>query len=120
LKYCREVLPEFSTILRESFPETTALEGDVTDALRKLGRRSDRPSVSAVVSSLPIVWFPLADQRTIIEQSFELTSQQGRFLQLSYLPTSPLPMKKLGLKGTMIARIWRHSIPGMIWNYQRN
>ncbi len=115
--YLIELLPEFCNVLRNEFPAATVLEGDVTVQLTQLATHADNASVDAIVSSLPIVWFPLEHQRIIVDCCFKLLKKSGRFLQLTYLPTSPLPMKKLGLRGDIVARVWRNSIPACLWSY---
>jgi phosphatidylethanolamine/phosphatidyl-N-methylethanolamine N-methyltransferase len=119
--YLVELMPEFCEILRKSFPKSTVLEGDVSTQLAHLiANRSGARPVTTVVSSLPIVWFPLDQQREIINQSFALMEGKGRFLQLTNLPTSPLPMKRLGLRGTPVVWTWSHSVPGIVWSYRRD
>jgi phospholipid N-methyltransferase len=76
--------------------------------------------LAGVVSSLPIKWFDLADQRAVVEGCFANMPPEGVFLQLTNALASPLPMRPLGLEGVEVARIWNHFPPVQIWRYCRS
>jgi phospholipid N-methyltransferase len=73
--------------------------------------------LSAVVSSLPIKWFPRDAQRAVLRPCFARLGLDGRFLQLTNAFSSPLPIEQLGLDGREAARVWRNLPPAQIWSY---
>lgn len=110
--------PELADHLRHRFPAVRTFEGDVAD----LGTLLDRHGVgrlSAVVSSLPIVWFPLQVQAAVLSACFDRLDPVGEFLQMTNQPASPLPLRKLRIKGERAATIWRNFPPSFIWRYWR-
>lgn len=111
--------PALAEILRARYGKARVVQSDacVIDAiLRKLGVTE----LAAVISSLPIKWFPLESQRAVIEPCFDRLGEDGLFLQLTNALVSPLAMAPLGLRGTEIARVWTQFPPVQIWRYWRN
>jgi phosphatidylethanolamine/phosphatidyl-N-methylethanolamine N-methyltransferase len=74
--------------------------------------------LAGVVSSLPIKWFALEDQRAILAPCLERIEAGGPFLQLTNAFASPLPMRRLGIAGEEVARVWL-PLPVQIWSYRR-
>jgi phosphatidylethanolamine/phosphatidyl-N-methylethanolamine N-methyltransferase len=105
----------FATVLRRDFPAATVIEGDATRIGEHLVAHVEQ--LSAVISSLPIKWFPLAAQRAIVEPCLELLGPGGRFLQVTNAFASPLPTGPLGICGREIGRVWRNLLPAQIWAY---
>jgi len=113
-----ERAPNLARVLAERFPDVQVAVGDASDLGAILARLGiDR--VSAVVSSLPIKWFPFEAHKAIVDQSFALMSPDGYFLQLTNATASPIPMERLGLTGGVAAHVWWHVLPMHIWRYQR-
>jgi phosphatidylethanolamine/phosphatidyl-N-methylethanolamine N-methyltransferase len=103
-------------ILRRELIGIRAVVGDATDLETQLARlRVDQ--LSAVVSSLPIKWFPREAQRAVLRPCFKRLGSGGRFLQLTNAFSSPLPIEQLGLDGHEAARVWRNLPPAQIWAY---
>lgn len=111
--------PDLADHLRHRFPTLRVLQGDATE-IGSLLASLDVRRLSAVVSSLPIVWFPLQAQADIIDPCLYLLGEGGPFLQMTNRPVSPLPMKKLDLRGERAATIWRNLPPSFIWRYWRD
>jgi phosphatidylethanolamine/phosphatidyl-N-methylethanolamine N-methyltransferase len=110
--------PALSAVLRRRFPLLRVVEADAREVgtvLAELGVRS----LAGVVSSLPIKWFDLADQRAVVDDSFAYMGADGVFLQLTNALVSPLPMDLLGIAGVEVARIWAQFPPVQIWRYRR-
>lgn len=105
--------------LHKRFPDVRVLQGDATE-IGSLLASLDVRRLSTVVSSLPIVWAPLRFQADIIDPCLYLLGRGGHFLQMTNQPISPLPMKKLGLRGERAATIWRNFPPSFIWRYWRD
>lgn len=117
--YTLEREPSFCEVLKSRFPEVTVLEGDATE-LGTLLKEHQIERLSTVVSSLPIVWFPLESQRAIIDQAFSLMGPNGYFIQVTNRLTSPLPARRLGLRGEGVERVWSNFPPYGIWIYRRH
>lgn len=105
-------------MLRRRFTAARVIEGDAC-ALAGLLAERRVTRLAAVVSSLPIKWFPLAAQRAVVESCLELMGENGIFLQLTNALASPLPMARLGIAGVEVARIWSQFPPVQIWRYGR-
>jgi phosphatidylethanolamine/phosphatidyl-N-methylethanolamine N-methyltransferase len=102
-------------MLRRRFPQLRIVLGDarqLIELLRPLGI----DAVSAVVSSLPLVAMSKAMRRQIIDQSFALLGEAGRFVQYTYSLTSPLA--GFGLRGRVAARVWLNVPPAAVWSYR--
>jgi phosphatidylethanolamine/phosphatidyl-N-methylethanolamine N-methyltransferase len=76
-------------------------------------------ALAGVVSSLPIKWFALEDQRAIIDPCLDRLGPGRPLLQLTNAFASPLPMRRLGLAGVEVARLWLPLPPVQIWSYWR-
>lgn len=110
--------PDLARHLRRRFPEVRLVEGDATGieaALEALGVER----LACVASTLPIVWFSLAEQEAVLRPCLDRLGEGGAFLQMTNQPASPLPMGKLGLEGERVAHIWRNLPPSFIWRYRR-
>ena len=117
LLYVIEREPELCALLRERFPGATILEGDAGQ-LGTMLRERGVTRLSAVVSTLPIIWFPPALQRSIADQAFALLGR-GAFLQMTNQPRSPLAHRALGLRGRIVNFVWRNLPPSFVWRYER-
>ena len=106
-----------AAMLRRDFPEITLIEGDATRIDEYLAGRVQR--LCAVVSSLPLKWFPLSEQRAVVDPCLDLLGPSGRFLQLTNAFSSPLPIDRLGIAGSEIGRVWLNVLPAQIWSYSR-
>ena len=109
--------PRLAAVLRSEFPGIRVIQDDAT--------RIDENFVgwdgglAAVISSLPIKWFPLEAQRAIVQPCLELLGPGGRFLQMTNAFSSPLPMESLEICGREICRVWLNVLPAQVWAYAR-
>jgi phosphatidylethanolamine/phosphatidyl-N-methylethanolamine N-methyltransferase len=103
--------------LRQRFPAVRVVNGDAT-RLVDIGRQQGITHVSTVISGLPMVTMPLAFQRAIIEQSFELLGTDGCLLQYSYSPICPIPARKLGVEAKMVKFVVRNVPPATVWRFR--
>jgi len=111
--------PAFCRLLRRHFPRVTVLEEDAGHLRRALASRP-RVVVSSVVSSLPLLALPFTSQREIVRESASILVPGGRFVQFTYGPGSPVHpalVRRLGLSGRAVARVWRNLPPAAIWRY---
>jgi phosphatidylethanolamine/phosphatidyl-N-methylethanolamine N-methyltransferase len=107
--------PDLAAIVRRKFPAVSVIEGDAT-------RIGEHPALCsrqlcAVVSSLPIKWFPPDEQQAVVRPCLERLGPGGRFIQLTNAFRSPLAMAQLGISGREVARVWLHLLPAQIWCY---
>jgi phosphatidylethanolamine/phosphatidyl-N-methylethanolamine N-methyltransferase len=105
------------TYLRRRFPGVRVVNGDAT-RLVDIVRQQGITQVSTVISGLPMVTMPLAFQRAIIEQSFEVLGTDGYLLQYSYSPIAPIPARKLGVEAKLVKFVMRNIPPATIWRFQ--
>jgi phosphatidylethanolamine/phosphatidyl-N-methylethanolamine N-methyltransferase len=110
--------PALAAVLRQRFARSRIVEGDacaIGDILAALGVTQ----LAAVVSSLPIKWFPQHSQRAIVASCLDLLGPGGAFLQLTNALVSPVAIGPLGLRGEEIERVWTQFPPVQIWRYWR-
>jgi phosphatidylethanolamine/phosphatidyl-N-methylethanolamine N-methyltransferase len=108
--------PALAALLRRDVPDITVIEGDATRIADYLAQRGVE-RLAAVVSSLPIKWFPEADQRAVLLPCLRLLCPGGRFLQVTNGFASPVPITRLGIDGREVVRVWRNLPPAQIWSY---
>jgi phosphatidylethanolamine/phosphatidyl-N-methylethanolamine N-methyltransferase len=102
-------------MLRREFPALAVIEGDAMRIEEYLAGGVER--LAAVVSSLPIKWFPVAAQNAVVRPCLDLLGPGGRFLQLTNAFTSPLAIDRLGIVGREVGRVWLNLLPAQIWAY---
>ena len=102
----------FVDLLRNRFPEVTVIQGDAFSFERYLppGAR-----VSAVVSGVPLLNFPLWRRKTLIDRALAAQDSGGRFIQLSYGWNPPIAPGRKELSRTVV---WRNFPPAHIWTYR--
>ncbi len=113
--------PIFHQLLTDRFPSLRVLCGDAQE-LGNILAPAEMGQVGVVVSSLPRVGWPLARQRSILEQCFTALRGGGAFLEFSYGPLSPVPsrlVRELGLVPRRVQRVWGNFPPATIWAYRR-
>lgn len=110
--------PELAAYLRRRFPAVRTIQGDAANLDALLAAHGIH-RLSAVASSLPIVWFPLRAQAAILRACFDRLDDVGEFLQMTNQPASPLSLRKLKIKGERASTIWRNFPPSFIWRYWR-
>jgi phosphatidylethanolamine/phosphatidyl-N-methylethanolamine N-methyltransferase len=109
--------PSLAVMLRRDFPGVRVIEGDAVRIGEYLADRTE--PLAAVVSSLPIKWFPLEAQQAIVKPCLELLGPGGLFLQVTNAFSSPLPMERLGIAGREVCRVWLNLLPSQIWAYSQ-
>jgi phosphatidylethanolamine/phosphatidyl-N-methylethanolamine N-methyltransferase len=109
--------PAFVAVLRREFPTMRVIAGDATRIGEYLAGSVQR--FAGVVSSLPIKWFPVAEQYTVVRSCLDLLGPGGPFLQLTNAFSSPLPVDRLEITGREVARVWLNLLPTQIWAYSK-
>jgi phosphatidylethanolamine/phosphatidyl-N-methylethanolamine N-methyltransferase len=110
--------PDLAGYLAGRFPGLRVIVGDACD-VGPLLAAAEIERLAAVVSSLPIKWFPRRTQSRLLDACFDRLGPGGTFVQLTNALVSPLPAAELGLAGEEMARIWLHVPPVQIWRYRR-
>lgn len=110
---------ELLAVLREEFPEITALECDAAQLTRHLppdvvGR------VGTVICGIPVSLLPLEQQRALRDEMFALMPPGRRFLAYTHRLSAPLPEAGLDLSGERLARTLRNLPPASVWGYARS
>ncbi|MGF1632136.1 MAG: class I SAM-dependent methyltransferase [Kiloniellaceae bacterium] len=107
---------ELLALLREEFPDISALECNAAEITRHLPP-SVVGRVGTVICGIPISLLPRPAQRRIVEEMFALMPSNHRFLAYTHRPISPLPRRELGLEGKCLARTLRNLPPASVWGY---
>jgi len=113
--------PDLHAVLRERFPDVHAIRADAGD-LRRLLHERDADQIASVISTLPILTMPSTAQRSILAESFAAMGTQGRFVQITYMPGSPVPRRRLerwGYRAERATFLARNFPPASIWRYTR-
>lgn len=113
--------PELAAFLRRHFAGPKIVEGDAA-RLPKILADQGIGSVSAVVSSLPLLSLPADVVRGIVEGVFDALPRGGALVQFTYGPAQPVPRslsQALRLVGSRGPRIWRNIPPAVVWTFRR-
>ena len=113
--------PELASFLRRHFAGPRIVEGDAA-RLQKILAEQGIDSVSAVVSSLPLLSLPAEVVRGIVHGVFEALPRGGALVQFTYGPAQPVPRaltQELRLIGTHGPRIWLNVPPAVVWTFRR-
>jgi phosphatidylethanolamine/phosphatidyl-N-methylethanolamine N-methyltransferase len=108
--------PSLAATLRRSFPGIATIVGDAT-ALDDYFTQHRVDQLCAVVSSLPIKWFPVAAQRDVVAPCLARLGPGGRFLQMTNAFSSPIAIAPLGIVGARVGQVWCNLPPAQIWAY---
>jgi len=105
-------------LFRAGLPHIRAVHGDAA-RLDEILDRLGIARLAAVLSSLPIKWFPIELQRGIVNQALARLAPGGRFLQITNAYASPVPRSLLGIDGRRVGQVWLAAPPVQIWSYWR-
>lgn len=118
-----ELNEPFAKALSERFPKVEVLTGDARKLDELLPKDlQDRP-VDAVVSSLGFLAMPESLCREIVAAVLERLAPDGRIVQFSYTPRSPIPktvLKELGIQCKRVGSAWRNLPPAFVFEITRN
>jgi phosphatidylethanolamine/phosphatidyl-N-methylethanolamine N-methyltransferase len=105
-------------LLAERFPQLRVLHGDAAQLVQML-RPLGIATVSAIISSLPLLSMPKRLRHRIVEQSFALLGERGSLVQFTYGIASPLPEREFPVAGKVMGLVWRNIPPAFVWRFQR-
>lgn len=111
-----EFNPGFCKLLRERFSGVRVIEGDAYTIARTLKGHVEAP-LAAVVSSLPLKTKPDWECLNLVREAFSLMHPAAPFIQFTYGPTSPIPLKGQAIRGKASRRIWKNLPPARVWTY---
>ena len=102
----------FAGLLRQRLPQVTVIEGDAFAFEHYLPQGSQ---IAAIVSGIPLLLFPAARRRMLIERGLAVQEQGGSFIQLSYGWLPPIkPSGGMRLRRTLV---WRNFPPAHVWTF---
>lgn len=119
-----ELNEELHQFLRDRFPRVQMVCGDARE-LPVLARQLAFPAdgaVDAVVSGLGLLSMPRTLQRDILRAAFAVLAPEGRMIQFTYGPVSPVPRETLDELGLTVRRggfAWWNIPPASVFVYQR-
>lgn len=115
-----ELNERFAKTLSERYPAIEVLTGDARQ-LGELLPEAFKP-VDAVVSSLGFLAMPESLCREILEAVFLVMNPQGRIIQFSYTPRSPIPqrvLEGLGAECKRVSTAWKNLPPAFVFEIRR-
>ena len=105
--------------LAKRFPGVTVVHGDARDVRAAVAKANVGP-VGAFVSSLPLLSLPSAECVAIVAECSQLMGADGRFVQFTYGPRSPIPNHgQFGLQARATAWVLWNVPPATVWRYTR-
>ena len=108
---------DFCTLLRKRFPGLRVIQGDAYAIGDTLAGHVAGP-LAAVVSSLPLITRPDAERLRLMRDALALMHPDAPFVQFTYGPTSPVPLKAMPLRAEPSRRIWMNLPPARVWTYR--
>jgi len=105
-------------LLVRRFPQARILLGDAAE-LTALMRPLGISRAAAVVSGLPLLAMRDSIRDRIVEESFALLEPGAPFIQFTYGLASPIPRRKLGIRGEVKSRVLNNLPPASVWLYHR-
>ena len=120
-----ELNEELHQHLRRRFPAAHVVCGDARE-LPSVAQRSgfsDGGLADAVISGLGLLSMPRPLQQSIIEATFAVLRPDGRFIQFTYGPASPVAkevLAELRLNVRRASVAWRNMPPATVYVYTRH
>jgi phosphatidylethanolamine/phosphatidyl-N-methylethanolamine N-methyltransferase len=120
-----ELNEELHAHLQELFPAVHVQHGDARELVRlaaECGFSQGGPA-DAVISGLGMLSMPRDVQHDILAAAFECLQPQGRFIQFTYGPATPIAqgvLDSLGINARRGAFVWRNLPPATVFVFTRN
>lgn len=115
-----ECSERFATMLQARFPAVRVVHADARQLRQVLRGDNGLPTVSAIVSGLPLLTLPAVVTQEILAEAAAVLQPHGRLLQFTYGRQSPVPAEWLGRSGARASRIggiWANIPPAAVWQY---
>ena len=116
---CLELDKQLANYLQSQVPEPLIIQGNAC-FLDSLMPEFLAQKVGVVVSGLPMLGFPSLVQEKILNGSFSLLKNKGRFLQFTYSPFASINAQRFGLDKQRLGYVWANVPPATIWCYTRH
>jgi phosphatidylethanolamine/phosphatidyl-N-methylethanolamine N-methyltransferase len=100
------------------FAGVQVIQGDAFDLVKTLGARFERP-FTAIVSGLPLLNFPVAMRRRLVEGALGHLAPGAPLVQFSYGPHAPVA-PPAGYGVARAATVWANIPPARVWVYRRD
>jgi len=120
-----ELNDELYSHLREAFPGAHVVHGNASE-LKNLAERDGylRDGLAdAAISGLGLLSMARTTQKAILESTFNVLKPNGRLIQFTYGPSSPVPRELLTELGLQVRRggfAWWNVPPASVYVYTRN
>jgi len=120
-----ELNEELHQLLQQRFPAVHVVCGDAQQ-LKSIVRTQGfaaKGKVDAVISGLGLLSMPRRVQRAILEGVFAVLGDEGRFIQFTYGPSSPVPRELLNELGIGVKRAgiaWMNVPPATVYVYTKH
>lgn len=120
-----ELNDELHAHLSEQFPEAHVVHGDARE-LKRLAERAGYLGdglADAAISGLGLLSMSRSMQRAILQAAFSVLQPNGRLIQFTYGPSSPVPRELLAELGLQVRRggfAWWNVPPAAVYVYTRN
>jgi phosphatidylethanolamine/phosphatidyl-N-methylethanolamine N-methyltransferase len=112
--------PKMARLLREKFPRAQIITGDawhMDDLLRE--RREPIESVGAVISSLPLLNFPLAEAEVLAQKIRDILEPHGNWVQYSYRIHKVRPRGSSSFRLRASKIVWLNLPPARVSVFQK-
>jgi phospholipid N-methyltransferase len=120
-----ELNAELHAHLQELFPAVHVQHGDARELVRLAAECGFTQGgvADAVISGLGMLSMPREVQHDILAAAFECLQPEGRFIQFTYGPATPIAngvLESLGLHARRGAFVWRNLPPATVFVFTRN
>lgn len=119
-----ELNEQLHQFLEQRFPGVSVVHGDACQLRTIVDERqfAEQGPVDAVVSGLGLLSMPESLRRSILEAAFSVLPPEGRYIQFTYGPVSPIGREVLDDLGLAVRRggfAWWNIPPASVFVYQR-
>ncbi|MBK8162563.1 MAG: methyltransferase domain-containing protein [Gammaproteobacteria bacterium] len=114
--------PQFAALLRRKFPSVRVICADAGDLRASLRQARIGQPVRTIVSGLPLLAMDAATRRRVVGECCALLGAEGRLVQFTYGPLSPVSVqlrRLLGLQARRVGQVWDNLPPAAVWCYTR-
>lgn len=119
-----ELNAELHDFLHQRFPDVRVVRGDARELAAILAREDFAgDGVDAILSGLGMLSMSRATQRAILRAAFSVLGPEGRFIQFTYGPASPVSRElvdELGLSVQRAGMAWRNVPPAAVYVFTRS
>lgn len=115
-----ELDKDMCKLLHAKFPGVTIVQGCATRLPELMEEHAPHMrEVQTIISGIPMVNLNFVTQESIMRACFSVLDGDGRFLQFTYGPKSPIPYKKMNLSAQRLGSVFQNVPPAIIWQYMR-